>query len=70
MLQIITGIVLFLISASALTISIFALIRGNKNKHDLDTLSSFVKERMSRLIQDINVVNEQNYNYDIKNKLE
>ncbi len=65
MLQIIVGFVLFLISASALTLSIFALVRANKVKTDLDRWISEVKERMSKLVQDINTVNEQNYNFDV-----
>lgn len=65
MLQIIVGCVLFLIGAAALTISLFALIRANKTKTDLDKWISEVKERMSKLIQDINTVNEQNYNFDV-----
>jgi hypothetical protein len=67
MLQIVVGIVLFLISASALTLSIFAFIRANKYKSDLDLWIGEVKERMKVLITDINTVNEQNYNFDVKN---
>lgn len=72
MLQFVIGIVLFLISASALTLSIFALIRSNKahsettkTASDLDKWISEVKSHMANLIKDINVVNEQNYNFDV-----
>jgi hypothetical protein len=72
MWQFVVGILLFLISASALTLSIFAFIRSNKVKtdatktaSDLDKWILEVKSHMSNLIKDINVVNEQNYNFDV-----
>ena len=54
-----------LIGISALVVAIIALVRVSGIKKDLEAWIIEIKSRMSKLIKDINSINELEYNVDI-----
>lgn len=61
----ILGSVALVFSIGALVVAVFALMRVSGVKKDLETWVVDIKSRMSKLIKDINSVNELEYNVDV-----
>lgn len=75
MIELALGILNFLVSVTAFIVAIITFFRVKDVRSDLDEFTSNVKTRMAKLIQDINNINEIDYNVDVEqnnriNKLE
>lgn len=64
--SIVFGVFIALICIASFIIAVIALMRTIQLKKDLDQWILDIKSRMSRLIKDINSVNELEYNVDVE----
>lgn len=62
---VVLNIILLILCFTAIGMSIYAIYYSHKSHSEMETWVFDIKKRMSKLITDINAINELEYNLDV-----